>query len=90
MPVQWNPDLYLCDLNTFLQFCFNQEDHHDVIAICGHNFGITDCLNYFTELDLELSTCGTAMVTFECNSWSEISKGTGVLDWIKLPREIVE
>lgn len=89
-PIHWKPELYLCDLNTILQFCFNQDDSNDFIAICGHNFGISDCLNYFTEMDLELSTCGTALVTFEAGTWQEISKGTGILDWMKLPREILE
>ncbi len=88
--IEFRPEFYLCDINTLIQFCFNLSDDKELIVICGHNYGITDCLNYFTELDLELSTCGTALVTFEVDSWKEISKGTGILDWIKFPREIVE
>lgn len=90
LPINWNPDLYLCDLNTLLKFCFNLDNTNDTILICGHNFGISDCLNYFTELDLELSTCGTACVSFDTSDWNEISKGMGILDWIKLPRKILE
>lgn len=88
--IKWRPDLYLCDLNTYLQFCFNLNDDDDVVLICGHNFGITDCFNYFTDSEIELSTCGTAIVNFKADSWQEISKGTGEVEWVKLPREIVE
>ena len=88
--IEWKHDLYLCNLTTYLDFCFHLNDKYHTILICGHNFGITDCMNYFTEMDLELSTCGTALVSFDVDSWEEISKGTGVLEWMKMPREIIE
>lgn len=88
--IEFQPQLYLCDLNSYLDFCFKLNDQYDTVIICGHNYGITDCLNYFTELNQELSTCGTALITFDADSWQEISKGTGVMEWMKLPREIVE
>jgi len=86
--IDYQLELYLTDLKKYLDFCFNFDEKHENVAICGHNFGITDCLNYFTEQNVELSTCGTAIVSFDVNTWQEISAGTGKLEWMKLPKEI--
>lgn len=87
--INFQDNLYLCGLNELLQHCFKLNEEVNTVVICGHNNGISDCLNYFTEADLELSTCGTAILNFKVNSWKEISKGLGAIEWMKLPQEIV-
>jgi phosphohistidine phosphatase len=88
--IEWKTDLYLCDLKTLLKLCFNLPKEMDAIVICGHNFGLTDCMNYFLDESYELSTCGTAIVKFDCNQWGEISMGMGKLEWMKLPKKIMD
>lgn len=88
--ISWKPELYLANLNSLIKHCFQLDNKFDNVIICGHNIGLTECLNYFLDGDYELTTCGTAMVSFNTSKWEEISFGTGNLDWLKLPKEIVE
>lgn len=77
--VQFSDDFYLCSHKALLQTLWTSEYTGDVLIV-GHNFGISDLANYFTEGDMELRTGGYIRLAFDVDSWEETSRGMGVIE----------
>jgi len=71
-------DLYLCEKEQLLALLWNQE-HQDDILIIGHNNGISDFVNYLTDVFVDMRTCELITIFFSESNWKEVSKGLGVL-----------
>lgn len=76
--------LYNAAVKNWLEVINALPDTESAIAIFGHNPGVTDTVNYLCESSIgNLSTCSIAKLTFETDNWTEISGGTGSVDWIE-------
>lgn len=76
LPLISEDKLYLCTQNLY-DTIINSEvtiNQLNSIAIVGHNPGISDYLNEKTQTAIyhHLSTCGTAVLEFDINDWSEL------------------
>jgi phosphohistidine phosphatase len=74
--VNYQDDLYLCSRDHLLGLLF-QQDHNKDIIIIGHNYGISDLASYLLDEAVELRTGEYIAIEFECENWSEISRGLG-------------
>lgn len=76
--VRFLDSFYLCShTELFDEICLEKQS--ETILIVGHNFGISDLATYLTEKNCELRTGELIEITFECDSWQEVSKGTGTI-----------
>jgi phosphohistidine phosphatase len=71
-------DLYLCSKSDFLQHLWRRKSNEDLIIV-GHNFGISDLLNYFVEDSIEMRTSEYYCIDFGDLASNETSQGTGVI-----------
>lgn len=56
------------------------DDQYSCLAIFGHNPGMTDFLNRFSDGSIDnIPTCGMARIDFEIDSWKEVSFERGRL-----------
>ncbi|MCF8225457.1 MAG: histidine phosphatase family protein [Bacteroidales bacterium] len=68
--------LYLPDIEDITEMIFEIPDRFSSVAIYGHNPGFTYFSNIFMKDKLEkLPTAGTLVITFELDSWNNISNG---------------
>ncbi|GAB5416505.1 MAG: hypothetical protein Crog4KO_09090 [Crocinitomicaceae bacterium] len=77
-------DLYLCSHKTMLKMLWESNLEGDVLII-GHNFGISDLVNYFCDSDLELRTGQYVCISFDCSDWKETFRGTGTITRVYRP-----
>jgi len=80
----FHDDLYLCSHKTMLKMLWESNPQGDVLIV-GHNFGISDLVNYFCDSDLELRTGQYACISFDCDNWSETFRGTGSIAQLYRP-----
>lgn len=80
-------DLYLVSQDDLLRKIWNNSSSNDLMIV-GHNYGISDLVNYFTEKNTELRTGEFIHLTFESDTWAETSKGLATI--IKRFRPIAE
>jgi phosphohistidine phosphatase len=82
LPVKTDPiffdDFYLCSYQTMLKELWGRDLKGEVLLV-GHNFGISDLLNYFCDSDLELRTGEYVCISFDCDKWKETFRGTGTI-----------
>lgn len=77
-------DLYLCSHKTMLKMLWEKPLEGEVLIV-GHNFGISDLVNYFCDTDIELRTGQYACISFDCDAWSESFRGTGTITQLYRP-----
>lgn len=75
---QFFDELYLCSYQSMLKKLWEANVDGDVLIV-GHNFGISDLVNYFCDSDIELRTGQYVRISFDCNEWKETFRGTGTI-----------
>jgi len=78
VPIHSWENLYLASSGEILELIC-QLNHTKNILLIGHNFGISDLVNYLCDSDIILATGELIELTFELDSWNELSKSTGVI-----------
>lgn len=84
--VEFQSSLYHSGVTVLLHEVCQTADKEDVLALVVHNPGVTDFCDYLSDVAIYFPTLGVAKITFECDSWREISKGTGTLEWFDFPK----
>jgi len=76
--IQFNEELYLAELEKihaiFLKTCQGKS-----ILLVGHNFGLSDYVNFLVDGNLLLSTGMLVEINFNFDNWNEIGAAKGVL-----------
>lgn len=61
----------------------------NVLAICGHNPGLTSIANILTNGHIEnIPTCGIVGVSFEIDQWKEVKEGSGSQRFFYYPKGV--
>ena len=80
----FHDELYLCSHRTMLEKLWESNAEGDILII-GHNFGISDLVNYFCDTAIELRTGQYVCISFNCENWSEVFQGTGIITQVYRP-----
>ncbi|WNM18413.1 SixA phosphatase family protein [Flavobacterium capsici] len=69
-------ELYTFDLHKLENSIKSCSDQFDNLILFGHNEAITNFVNKFGNINIDnVSTSGFVSITFQTNSWQNISKG---------------
>jgi phosphohistidine phosphatase len=79
--------IYDAARETLLNVIDGFPEGHDFVALVGHNPGISEVLNYFTQEFREVSPGAAALITFEVDEWKHLSRHTGRLTWFSSPKD---
>ena len=71
-------ELYLCSKDLFLKKIWGSDLQKDLLIV-GHNFGVSELVNYFTGELLLMDTAEYICIDFGDLSLNESSKETGVI-----------
>ncbi len=83
------PKIYEATHQTLLNIVNNFDNADDLVALFGHNNGITDLVIYLTDADIyNIPTCGAVLIEFPFDDWKMISKSTGNLLFFVSPKNI--
>lgn len=83
--VMHSSDLYLCSATTLLD-AINQIGDANEVMIIGHNFGISDLAVYLDNTAPTLQTCGLLKIQFNIDSWQEVSRDLGIIQFYYRPQ----
>jgi phosphohistidine phosphatase len=78
--------IYDASQQTLLDIVNQFPDDRNFIGLVGHNPGIGQLLNYFTDDDREMSPGAAAVITFDVDEWKLISYNTGKVIWFSSPK----
>ncbi len=74
--------------NEILKLVKSQPDEVKKLAIFGHNPMFSELAQMFSRQPLyDLPTCGMAIITFNCGSWSEIAPELVTNEFVDFPKK---
>lgn len=86
-----NPLVYHASEIDLLAVVNHFDNALNLIALFGHNPGISEFANYLCNADIySLPTCGMVLIAFDTNNWAEVSGNTGQLKWIDYPKNTAQ
>ncbi len=94
--VQWQQDIYGAGARCLLSLIHDLPETTDTALIVGHNPAMDDLVDYLSMEPVRLSENGKLMATASIavfsfsRAWGEIDVGSGQLQVICRPRELVE
>jgi len=75
-----NHEIYGASVRTLFQLVADLKEEWNSVMIVGHNPPINYLAEYVTGADIgHMYTGSCAVITFETNSWLEVSQGSGLL-----------
>jgi len=83
--VETNIKIYDASESTLLHIINTLPDERDVIAIVGHNPGISQILYYLTGKIKDVPTCALAVIEFDETEWKALSMEMGELIYYDEP-----
>jgi phosphohistidine phosphatase len=87
--IHTNEELYMASARTFLQVVNQLKDDWQSVMITSHDPAVTYLGEYLSKAEVGHMPTGSAMViSFEVDSWAEISENSGSLDTFITPRKI--
>ncbi|MFK8038445.1 MAG: histidine phosphatase family protein [Crocinitomicaceae bacterium] len=82
-----SPDLYLSSADV-INDVINQHVTASDILVVGHNFGISDLVDFYTGININLSTCMLAIIEFDAQSTAHFSRQGGRLLEVISPKDL--
>lgn len=73
--------------STLLKIVNRLDNDLELVALFGHNPGLTELLNYLCDAGISnIPTCGMALIEFPFDDWKMISSNTGELRFYDYPK----
>ena len=84
--IQGQPSIYEASVNTLLKVINNFDNKYNMIAMFGHNPGLTDLVYYLDGHIYEMPTCSVVILEFPFDDWAMISEGTAKVVLFDYPK----
>jgi phosphohistidine phosphatase len=86
--IRYMEELYLTKPETILNVISLEDDTKESIFLVGHNPSITELANSLQDENIEkFPTTGVLKIDFDIDSWQEIMKRKGKLDFFIFPKQ---
>ena len=87
--IHTNEELYMASVRTFLQVINQLKDDWDGVLITSHDPAVTYLGEYLSNAEVGHMPTGSVMaISFDTDSWAEISENSGSLEAFITPRKI--
>ena len=81
--------LYHASYDDILDLLYQVKDDVRSLMLIGHNPGLTQLVNFFTDINLyNLPTTGIVVINFIIDKWKNIRDSKGNIELIKFPKEL--
>lgn len=87
--IKTNDKIYEATHQTLLSIINQFDNDKNLVALFGHNNGITDLTVYLTGADIfNIPTCGMVLIEFPFDNWTLVSKTTGTVLFFDFPKNL--
>ncbi|MFD0941738.1 SixA phosphatase family protein [Pedobacter boryungensis] len=87
--IQQESEIYEANVKALLSVITNFDNELDIIALFGHNPGLTDLANYLSNAHIyNMPTCSVVFIEFPFDDWEEVSANTGKVLLFDYPKSL--
>lgn len=88
--IKQEKSIYEATCATLLKIVNDFDNEHEMVALFGHNNGITDLAVYLTDAEIfNIPTSGMVMINFPFDDWKMVGKDTGEVEFFDYPKNSV-
>ena len=88
--IKLEKSIYEATCSTLLKIINDIDNEHEMVALFGHNNGITDLAVYLTDAEIfNIPTSGMVMINFPFDDWKMVGKDTGEVEFFDYPKNSV-
>lgn len=87
---EFDERIYAADYSQLMEVLSEVSAEAAEVLLIGHNPGMEDLHEMLTGSYERFPTAALARIELSIESWSDIAKLTGKLDWIVRPKELIE
>ena len=88
--IKLEKSIYEATCATLLKIVNDFDNEHEMVALFGHNNGITDLAVYLTDAEIfNIPTSGMVMINFPFDDWKMVGKDTGEVEFFDYPKNSV-
>jgi len=85
----FSENLYHSSSSLIFDCILKINNKYNKTIIVGHNPGLTNIINKLTNLKLDnLPTSGIVIIVFDVDNWKNINYKSGLIEWIKFPKDL--
>jgi phosphohistidine phosphatase len=86
--IQPDNQLYLASPAGILEVLEREGENYNDVMIIGHNPGLTELANQLCNSHIDnIPTCGVIAVDIEIDSWADIARTKGTLNYFDYPKK---
>lgn len=85
---RYDDGIYEASARRLLEIVSRIEDAVNTAMLVGHNPGLEELLGVLTAEPHRMTTASLAYIELSIERWSEVTSGTGKLQWILKPKEL--
>lgn len=86
--IEWKDEVYEASVRSLLALINDIPDTFNKVMIVGHNPAFTYIAEYLTKQPIDnIPTCGIVHISFDIDSWKEVSSDLGTLEWFIYPKK---
>ena len=87
--IQHESSIYEANVKSLLAVVNQLENQFKLVALFGHNPGLTDFANYLSDANIyNMPTCSIVIIKFPFDNWNEISAETGKVMLFDYPKSL--
>jgi phosphohistidine phosphatase len=81
--------IYEASCSSLLKIINDFDNAQEMVALFGHNNGITDLAVYLTDAEIfNIPTSGMVMINFPFDDWKMVGKNTGEVEFFDYPKNL--
>lgn len=87
--IKTEKSLYHASEDAILSMLQGLKDKHTVVMLFGHNPGLTEFVNSFQNVELDIDnipTCGVVAFQIDIDSWKDVTWGKGKMVFFDYPK----
>jgi len=85
--IQQETEIYEADIDDLMHVIRSFNDEASRVLMVGHNPSFTGMVGTLTNTFIEnMPTSGVALIRFDIQSWKQVSKHSGTLEWFDYPK----
>jgi len=89
-PIRFEPRIYEAPWRNLVVALQDYPNDSNEAFFIGHNFGVSQLVEYLTEENLPMPTCAIATIDLYVDEWSHITANCGKLVYYDYPKKEIE
>lgn len=88
--IETNKNMYEAHFSVLEKIIYEIDDKNNIVFFIGHNPGLSNLVEILSGMIQDIPTCAIVEISFDTNSWKNISKENSTLISYEYPKKYIK